>query len=92
MNQNFQRSDNTYEVKKDQKVESHFLTFDVLFDVLIFDVLIFRHSDHPKNTFNILILQCSDLTFQPPPKHFNSFLQDFYNLKILYEQRVSYFW
>jgi hypothetical protein len=41
MNQNFWRSDITYGVKKDQNVESHFLTFDVVFDALIFDILIF---------------------------------------------------
>ncbi len=41
MNKNFQRSDITYAVKKDQNVESHFYTFDV-----IFDVLIFWRSDH----------------------------------------------
>jgi len=36
MNQNFWCSDITYGVKKDQNVKSH-----VIFDVLIFDVLIF---------------------------------------------------
>jgi hypothetical protein len=56
MNQNFWRFDITYGIKKDENVESHFLTFDVLFDVLIFDVLIFWCSDHPKNTFNVLTL------------------------------------
>ncbi len=45
MNQNFQRSDITYGVKKDQNVKSHFKTFNILFNILIFDVMIFRRSD-----------------------------------------------
>ncbi len=56
MHQNFQRSDIAYGIKKDQNVESHFLTFDVLFDILIFNALIFQRSDHPKNTFDVLTL------------------------------------
>ncbi len=62
MNQNFWRSDITYGIKKDQNVESHVLTFDVL----IFDFLIFQHSDHPKNTFDVLTLWCSDFQRSDP--------------------------
>ncbi len=51
MNQNFWRSDITYGVKKDQNVESYFYTFNILFDVLIFDVLIFQRCDHPLKYF-----------------------------------------
>jgi hypothetical protein len=60
MNQNFQRSDITYGVKKDQNVESHFLTFNVLFDVLIFDVLIFDILIFDVLIFNVLIFRHSD--------------------------------
>jgi hypothetical protein len=50
MNQNFRHSDVTYGILNDQNVKSvfnRFITFDVLFDVLIFDVLIkyFYSSD-----------------------------------------------
>jgi hypothetical protein len=62
----FWRSDITYGVKKDQNVKSlfwQFLTFNIIFDVLIFDVLIKLMIIH---TFDVLInfylchFQCSD--------------------------------
>ncbi len=69
MNQNFQRSDITYDVKKDQNIESHFYTFDILFDVLIFDVLIFQHCDHPLKYFRRFDPSTKwFLTFRPPLK------------------------
>ncbi len=51
MNQNLRRSDITYGIKKDQNVKSHFYTFDILFDIQIFDVLIFQRCDHPLKYF-----------------------------------------
>ena len=55
MNLNFRRSDFTYGVENDHNIESGFSTFDVLFDVVIFVVVInsFRRSENL--LFDVLI-------------------------------------
>jgi hypothetical protein len=46
-------------------LSTFFLTFWFLM-FWSFDVLIFWHSDHPKNTFDVLTLRCSDFWCSDP--------------------------
>ncbi len=64
MNQNFRRSELTYGNENDQNVESGskaILTFDVLFDVLIFVVVINYFGRCDIFNFDVLILLTFDI-------------------------------
>jgi hypothetical protein len=64
--------------QKRSEHQKSFLTVDVLFDVLIFNILIFQSSDHPKKTFDVLTLQCSDFWHSDPLPRLSVLVQHYY--------------